>query len=89
MIDFGFSELAASDLLLATDVAELLASSTCRSGPERAPWRKPRWPSVPTALGGALDRLHPWALGGATRTSLPSTPGLLDELRRQVESATT
>ena len=36
MIDFGFSELAASDLLLTNDVAELLASSTLQVGPVRA-----------------------------------------------------
>ena len=36
LIDFGFSEVAASDLLLATDVAELLASSSLCVGPERA-----------------------------------------------------
>ena len=36
MIDFGFSELAASDLLLANDVAELVASSSVVVGPERA-----------------------------------------------------
>ena len=36
LIDFGFSELAASDLLLATDVAELLASSATAVGPDRA-----------------------------------------------------
>ena len=32
MIDFGFSEVAASDLLLATDVAELVASSSVAVG---------------------------------------------------------
>jgi undecaprenyl-diphosphatase len=32
IIDFGFSELAASDHLLATDLAELLASSTTEEG---------------------------------------------------------
>ena len=36
LIDFGFSEMAASDLLLATDVAELLASSSMYVGTERA-----------------------------------------------------
>ena len=36
MIDFGFSELAASDLLLATDVAELVTSLSLKVGPERA-----------------------------------------------------
>ena len=36
MIDFGFSEVAASDLLVANDVAELLASSSVQVGAERA-----------------------------------------------------
>ena len=87
MIDYGFSELAASDLLLATDVAELLASSTLQVGPERAV-AQARSAVGPAALAGALDRLHPWALGGATRTSLAEHAGLLDELRRQVTAAT-
>ena len=41
----------------------------------------------PATLGGALDRLHPWALSGATRTALKSRRGLLDELRRRVSDA--
>ena len=36
MIDFGFSEIAASDVLLANDVAELVASSSAVVGAERA-----------------------------------------------------
>ena len=36
LIDFGFSEVAASDLLLANDVAELMASSSVYVGAERA-----------------------------------------------------
>ncbi len=36
IIDFGFSEMAASDLLLANDVAELVASSSVYVGAERA-----------------------------------------------------
>ena len=42
-----------------------------------------------TPSPSSLDRLHPWALGGATRTALARQPGLLDELRGQVEAATT
>jgi glycosyltransferase 2 family protein len=86
LIDFGFSELAASSLLLATDVAELLASSTLQVGPERA--LAVAWEAVgPAVLGDALDRLHPWALSGATRTGLKARHGLLDELRRGVDTA--
>src|SRR4029453_7730017 len=46
MIDFGFSEMAASDVLLATDVAELVASSSVVVGAEGAT-------SHPLATGGA------------------------------------
>ncbi len=80
LIDFGFSEMAASDLLLANDVAEALASSSVYVGPERAVAAAAA--SVDRAtLSRALDRLRPWALGGATRTALKARPGLLDELR--------
>ena len=70
LIDFGFSEVAASDLLLATDVAELLASSSLCVGPERAvahaaAGRRPtrRWRGRST--GSTRGRSS-----GATRTAL-------------------
>jgi hypothetical protein len=80
MIDFGFSELAASDLLLRNDVAELVASSSLRVGPDRAV-AAARAALAPGTLGSAADRLRRWALSGATRTGLKQTPGLLDDLR--------
>jgi hypothetical protein len=83
LIDFGFSELAASSLLLTNDVAELVASSTLQVGPVRAV-AVAREAVGPVALGDALDRLHPWALSGATRTGLKERQGLLAELRREV-----
>jgi hypothetical protein len=43
----------------------------------------------PDVLRTSLDRLHPWALGGATKAALARQPGTLDELRQQVEAATT
>ena len=66
LIDFGFSEVAASDLLLATDVAELLASSSLCVGAERATttqsarsrlqcWRRP---SIVSASGRSAARLE-------------------------------
>jgi len=80
MIDFGFSEMAASGLLLANDVAELVASSSIVVGPDRAVA-----PARATVDGDLLlraqARLQPWALSGATRTALKERPGLLDELR--------
>ena len=39
---------------------------------------------VAETLAQALDRLHPWALSGATRTSLKGRRGLLDELRNEL-----
>ena len=80
LIDFGFSEMAASDLLLATDVAELIASSSMSVGAERAVAHAVSTVD-PETLARALDRLRPWALSGATRTALKSRSGLLDELR--------
>jgi glycosyltransferase 2 family protein len=86
LIDFGFSEVAASDLLLATDVAELMASSTVAVGPERAVAQAVAAVDGAT-LAHALDRLRHWALSGATRTALKSRPGLLDDLRNRLSEA--
>ena len=83
MIDFGFSELAASDLLLANDVAEFTASSSLKIGPERAVALANAGVG-PAAVGSAIDRLHLWALSGATRTGLKESKGLLDDLRNRV-----
>jgi len=84
LIDFGFSEMAASDLLLATDVAELIASSSVVVGVARAVARAAA--SVePPVLRAARDRLRPWALSGATRAALEARPGQLAELRAGLE----
>jgi undecaprenyl-diphosphatase len=86
LIDFGFSEMAASDQLLATDVAELVASSSIPVGPEPAVAHAAA--NVDSAtLARAVDRLQPWALSGATRTALKARAGHLDELRRRLEQA--
>ena len=86
LIDFGFSEMAASDLLLANDVAELLASSSLYVGTERAVAAAVS--SVdPSTLSRARARLQPWALAGATRTALKSRHGFLDELRGRLDAA--
>jgi undecaprenyl-diphosphatase len=86
LIDFGFSEVAASDVLLATDVAELLASSSAYVGSDRAVAQAVATVD-PATLGRAADRLHRWALSGATRTALAARPGLLDEVRAQLSGA--
>ena len=83
LIDFGFSEVAAADLLLATDVAELLASSTLCVGTDRAVAAAVNTVD-PLMLAKALERLHPWSLSGATRTALKSDRGLLEGLRQRV-----
>jgi len=84
LIDFGFGEVLASDVLLATDVAELVASSCLCVGPQRAVAHAAVIVD-PETLSHALDRLHPWALSGATRTALQARPGLLDDLRAALE----
>ena len=86
LIDFGFSEMAASDLLLATDVAELIASSSIYVGAERAV--APALKVIdPATLQRAVGRLRPWALAGATRTAHKAHPGLLDDLRGRLAAA--
>jgi undecaprenyl-diphosphatase len=83
IIDFGFSEVAASELLLATDVAELIASSSAYVGSDRAVAHAVATVDEAT-LSRALGRLHRWSLSGATRTALDERPGALDELRRRL-----
>jgi undecaprenyl-diphosphatase len=80
LIDFGFSELAAEDLLLQTDIAELLASSTAVVGVERAVAAAVRGVGA-AVVSDAAVRLVPSRLSGATRTAMKANPGLLDELR--------
>jgi tRNA A-37 threonylcarbamoyl transferase component Bud32 len=85
MIDFGFSEVAASDLLLANDVAELVASSSVVVGAERAMSHARATVDADT-LQRTRDRLQLWALSGATRTAIKERPGLLDDLRARLTS---
>lgn len=80
IIDFGFSELAAEDLLLQTDVAELLASSASVVGVHRAV-RVAVDAVGAAAVDGAAARLTPSRLSGATRTAMKAMPGVLEELR--------
>ncbi|MET0910051.1 MAG: TIGR00374 family protein, partial [Ilumatobacteraceae bacterium] len=83
IIDFGFSELAATDQLLATDLAELLASSTTKVGADRAVAVGLAAVGA-EALRSALDQLEPARLSGATRTAMKADPGLLPGLRQAV-----
>ena len=85
IIDFGFSEIAASDLLLATDLAELTASIATVVGPERAVASAVAAVG-PVALATCVDRLKLPMLSGATRTSLKAQPGRLEALRTQIST---
>ena len=75
LIDFGFSEVAASDQLLGTDVAELLASTAARVGPERAVAAAHRATDL-AELEWAMPWLQPLALSTATRQDLGGERGL-------------
>jgi undecaprenyl-diphosphatase len=86
IIDFGFAELSASDLLLATDLAELLASSSARVGATRAVAAGVAVVGA-DAIAGALDRLQLPMLSGATREAMKGSPDALVDLRRSVELA--
>ena len=80
IIDFGFAELAASDLLLATDLAEAVASLSLKIGPVRAA-RQAVDELGADAAATALARLDPAYLSGATRAGLRARPELLSQLR--------
>jgi len=86
IIDFGFSELAAADTLLATDLAEVVASSALQVGAERAVDAAVLAVGS-DALRSARGRLRPWALSGATRRALADRPGLLDDIRHRMGTA--
>ncbi len=80
IIDFGFSELAASDLLLSTDLAEAVASQSLKIGAERAA-RQAIDELGADVAATAVPRLAPGYLSGATRTALKAQPTILPELR--------
>jgi undecaprenyl-diphosphatase len=86
LIDFGFSELAADDVLLDGDVAELMASTATVIGPERAVAAAVAGMG-PEAVRRCVHRLRPALLSGATRTALSSQPGVLDRLVALAASA--
>src|SRR5262249_57676666 len=65
LIDFGFSELAASELLVDTDRAELVASTATRVGATRAVDAAVAVVGA-DALNGVGGRLRAWALGAPT-----------------------
>jgi tRNA A-37 threonylcarbamoyl transferase component Bud32 len=87
LVDFGYAEVAASDLQIRTDVAELLCSTAVEVGAERAVAA-----AIDVlgsdAIGRALPRLQPLALRPATRKAMAACDGLLGELQEQVQTAT-
>lgn len=83
MIDFGFSELAASDVLLATDLAELVIALSLVIGADRAVAGADRAVGA-EALNAALYRYDPRFLSGATRTALKERPHVLAEVRSRI-----
>jgi uncharacterized protein (TIRG00374 family) len=82
LIDFGFSELAASDQLLGTDVAELLASTAAVVGTERAVAAAHQATGL-DELERALPWLQPAALSSATRQAINGDRGL-EPIRRML-----
>jgi undecaprenyl-diphosphatase len=83
MIDFGFSEISADQVLLDTDVAELVMSTTLRVGATRAVDVAARIMGT-DALRRASRRMQPMTLSGATRAGLKDADGLYDEVLDQV-----
>lgn len=87
VIDFGFSEIAASQALLDADVAQLLVALALKVGPQR---------SVDTAIAelgsdavtAALPRLQPNTFSGATRTELKQRKGMLEQVRDTITDRT-
>lgn len=85
-IDFGFAEIAATDQMMDTDVAELLSSTALKVGVQR---------SVDAAIAvigkqpvaSAAPRIQPLALSTATRKSLTARKPLCDELRKYAGEA--
>lgn len=86
LIDFGFSELAADDVLLDGDVAELTASTATVIGPERAVAAAVAGVGV-HAVRSSVHRLRPPLLSGATRTALSAQAGVLDRVVTLASSA--
>ena len=83
LIDFGFSEVAASQRLLDADIAHLLAALATRVGPQRAV--EPAIVALGAdRVGACLHMLQPSVLGRATVAALKQQKGLLEQLRSTV-----
>jgi undecaprenyl-diphosphatase len=80
IVDFSFSELAATDRQVAIDVAELLASLAALVGPERAVDRATAVIG-PEGIAPAVRLLQPLALSVATRRAVKGHEDLLGRTR--------
>lgn len=83
MIDFGFSEAAASAVLMRADVAQMMASFVVVASPERVV-RVAIEQIGRDAVADSLPRLQINALSGATQTALKQHKGQLEALQDEV-----
>jgi undecaprenyl-diphosphatase len=86
IIDWGFSEIAVEDYVLADDVAGLLASTALVVGPELAVAAAVDILG-PEPLAEALPRMQPDTFSGSTRHELARNKGVLKELRTAAQEA--
>jgi undecaprenyl-diphosphatase len=86
IIDWGFSEIAVEDYVLADDVAGLLASTALKVGPQLAVEAAVDILG-PEPIAAALPRMQPDTFSGSTRHELARHKGLLKELRAAAEEA--
>lgn len=87
VLDFRWAELSADDLLLATDLAELLVSIAAVIGVERTV-RAATDVFAPDHLATALPVLQPLVLSSSTRAAVNADQQLLPTLREALEAAT-
>ncbi|MCU1450720.1 MAG: Undecaprenyl-diphosphatase [Acidimicrobiales bacterium] len=86
IIDWGFSEIAVEDYVLADDVAGLLASTALVVGPQLAVASAVDILG-PEPLAAALPRMQPDTFSGSTRHELAHRKPLLKELRATAQEA--
>jgi glycosyltransferase 2 family protein len=86
LIDFGFAEIAATDHMLDTDVAELLSSTALKVGVEQAVDAAIAVLGK-DAIASAAPRIQPLALSTATRKGLQARKPLCDDLRKYAGQA--
>ena len=84
LIDLRAGEIAANDIVLRIDLAQLLTDLALRVGPERAVRAASRVLG-PNALAGALPLLQKVALARSTRIALLRERKLLSRIREQIE----